>query len=126
MENKLTCLAIDDDATSLMLVSKLIEKHDSLRLLDSYKDSIEAAAGVVLHKPDIIFLDVEMPEFTGLEMLESLVKHPKVIMITSKADYKKEASNQNVVEFLLKPLDKERFNDAVQKAIDAIEQDMAV
>ncbi|MCR9252951.1 MAG: response regulator [bacterium] len=126
MENKLTCLAIDDDATSLMLVSKLIEKHDSLSLLASYKDSIEAAAGVVLHKPDIIFLDVEMPEFTGLEMLESLVKHPKVIMITSKADYKQEASNQNVVEFLLKPLDKERFNDAVQKAIDAIEQDMAV
>ncbi len=126
MENKLNCLAIDDDATSLMLVSKLIEKHDNLNLVASYTDAIEAAAGIVLHKPDILFLDVEMPEFTGLEMLESLVKHPKVIMITSKADYKKEASDQNVVEFLLKPLDKERFNEAVQKAIDAIEHDMTV
>ena len=126
MDNKLTCLAIDDDTTSLLIASNMIKKREDLELLDSYSDPIEAAAGVVLHKPDIIFLDVEMPEFSGLDMLESLVKHPKVIMVTAKADYEQKAADQNVVDFLVKPLDKASFNTAVDKAIAAIEHDMTV
>ncbi len=126
MENKLKCLAIDDDATSLLIASNFVKKHENLELVAAYSDSIEAAAGIVLHKPDIILLDVEMPEFTGLEILESLIKHPKVIMVTGKEGYKEEADNQDVVDFLVKPLDRQKFDIAIQKAIDAIKQDMAV
>jgi len=124
MNDTLTCLAVDDDPTSLMIVSNLIKKDDRLSLIETYTDPIAAAAGVILHKPNVIFLDVEMPEFTGLEMVESLVRPPKVIMITSKKDYEAKAIDLEVTDFLIKPINKEMFEKAVLKTIDAIKKDI--
>ncbi|MGB3465088.1 MAG: response regulator [Cyclobacteriaceae bacterium] len=123
MDNKLTCLAVDDDPTSLMIITNLVKKDERLSLLETYTDPIEAAAGIILHKPSIIFLDVEMPEFTGLEMVESLVRPPKVIMITSKKDYKEKAFDLEVTDFLIKPVMKERFAQAMEKTIESIRKD---
>ncbi len=123
MNEKLKCLAVDDDPTSLMIVSNLIKKDDRLSLIETYTDPIEAAAGVILHKPNVIFLDVEMPEFTGLEMVESLVRPPKVIMITSKKDYEAKAVDLEVTDFLIKPINKETFEQAILKTIEALKQD---
>lgn len=123
MDKKFTCLAIDDDPTSLMIISNLIKKNERLSLLETYTDPIEAAAGIILHKPAIIFLDVEMPEFTGLEMVESLVRPPKVIMITSKQDYQEKAFDLDVTDFLVKPVTKDRFEQALKKTLEAINKD---
>ncbi|MEL7146708.1 MAG: response regulator [Bacteroidota bacterium] len=123
MDKKINCLAIDDDPTSLMIISNLIKKDERLQLVETYTDPIEAAAGIILHKPAVIFLDVEMPEFTGLEMVESLVRPPKVIMITSKQDYKEQAFDLEVTDFLVKPVAKDRFVAALDKTLDAIEKD---
>lgn len=123
MDRKITCLAVDDDPTSLMIISNLIKKDERLSLLETYTDPIEAAAGIILHKPGIIFLDVEMPEFTGLEMVESLVRPPKVIMITSKKDYQDKAFDLDVTDFLVKPVTKDRFEQALKKTLEAIDKD---
>ncbi len=123
MDKKITCLAVDDDPTSLMIISNLIKKDERISLLETYTDPIEAAAGIILHKPSIIFLDVEMPEFTGLEMVESLVRPPKVIMITSKKDYQDKAFDLEVTDFLVKPVTKDRFVEALEKTIEAIQKD---
>ena len=123
MDEKITCLAVDDDPTSLMIISNLVKKDQRLELIETYTDPIEAAAGIILHKPAVIFLDVEMPEFTGLEMVESLVKPPKVIMITSKKDYREKAFDLEVTDFLVKPVDPTRFTEALDKTINAVKND---
>lgn len=123
MDKKITCLAVDDDPTSLLIISSLVKKDERLQLIETYTDPIEAAAGIILHKPAVIFLDVEMPEFTGLEMVESLVRPPKVIMITSKEDYEERAFDLEVTDFLVKPVAKDRFEQALDKTLDAIKKD---
>lgn len=117
------CIVVDDDILSLKIVKSLIEKTGFLRLQGSF-DSTLAAADFLRHKQvDLIFLDVEMPDMTGLELLEALETQPQIVLISSKEKYAVEAFQHEVADYLVKPIENySRFLKAAQRAKANIEK----
>ncbi len=114
---RLTCIAIDDDMVALKIVSSLVEKTDFLKLVGTYQNSIKGAAAIVELKPDIVFLDVQMPDLTGMEILASLQSKPQVILVTSQEKFAVQAFEFDVADYLVKPIENfGRFLKAVTKA----------
>jgi two-component system, LytTR family, response regulator LytT len=112
----ITTIAIDDEPLALQLVSGYIEKTPGLTLsgrFDNPLDAIEFLSGEAV---DLIFVDIQMPDLTGLEFTRSLVKGPKVIFTTAYEKYALDGFKLDVVDYLLKPFSYEEFLKAVQKA----------
>ncbi len=114
---KLRSIIVDDSAVQRMAVSKLISNHPNLELIIQYKDGFEAQKKVNSNDIDLIFLDVEMPIIDGFEFIESMENPPQVILITGKPEYALKAFDYDVTDYLLKPITKDRFNDAITKAM---------
>lgn len=113
----MNCIIVDDDALSRKIVESLIEKTESLRLLGSYGSALEAIKAFDGPETvDLIFLDIEMPEMSGLEFLNTLDSPPQVIIVTGNEKYAVEAFDYDVTDFLLKPLELTRFLKSVNKA----------
>ncbi len=121
MYEKYKCIIVDDDIMSLKILEALVAKTDFLELIGAYSSSIEAA-NVAREQPiDLIFLDIEMPNMTGLEFIKTLDKKPQIIIASSKKEYALDAFEYDVVDYLLKPIeDYSRFLKAVLKAKDKI------
>ena len=112
----MNCVVIDDDKLSRKVVESYIERTDYLTLIASYTSAIEAINEIKKSDPiDLIFLDVEMPEMSGMEFLNSLNTTPQVIIISSKEQYALEAFEYDVSDYLLKPISYSRFFKAVNK-----------
>ena len=119
----MNCVVIDDDKLSRKVVESYIERTDYLSLIASYPSAIEAINEIKKNDPiDLIFLDVEMPEMTGMEFLNSLHTTPQVIIISSKEQYALEAFEYDVSDYLLKPISYSRFFKAVNKVSSRIEK----
>jgi len=111
------CIIIDDDILSRNIIERFIAKTEFLNLIDSYENAVEAINKFKKDtEVDLIFLDVEMPEMTGIEFLNSLENPPQVIIISSKEKYALEAFEYNVTDYLLKPITYSRFFKATNKA----------
>lgn len=111
------CLIVDDDAMARAVVEQLVEQHDALNLVASCESAV-AAANVLRRQPvDLVFLDVEMPDMTGLELAQSLAVRPQIIMVTGKEEYALDAFDVEVTDFLLKPIAPARFLKAVDRAL---------
>ena len=109
-------MIIDDEPLAQSLIEKFIERVPYLSLLATYDNAIMATHKINILKPDIIFLDVNMPEMTGLEFLKSLVgERPQVIFITAHEHYAYEGFEQDAVDYLLKPVAFGRFMKAIHK-----------
>lgn len=117
VKTKLKCTIVDDSAMQRMAVSKLIENHPNLTFLSEYRNGMEALKGIAHDKPDLVFLDVEMPLINGFDVLESLENLPEIIVISGKPDYAMKAFDFDVTDYLLKPIVQTRFNAAVQKVL---------
>ena len=118
MENlTLKCIIVDDSTLQRLSIVRLIESHPSLTLVAEYNNAIEAKIGLVEQKVDLIFLDIEMPILTGFDLLDDLDNKPQVIFITGKTKYAFKAFDYNAVDYLRKPISKDRFFNAVQKAL---------
>ena len=109
------CLVVDDDKISRELVCECIKETDDLVLASVCKSAIEASNFLSKNEVDLIFLDVEMPKMSGLDLLKSLNQKPQVILITSKEKYAVEAFEYEVTDYLVKPVNHTRFLKAVQK-----------
>ncbi|MEO9965065.1 MAG: LytTR family DNA-binding domain-containing protein [Reichenbachiella sp.] len=117
MSNKLSCIAIDDEPVALKIVASLINKTECLDLIGTFQDSEKGVSFMVEHEPDIVFLDVQMPRLSGMDIIKSLAKKPQIILVTSNSKYATEAFDFQVTDFLLKPIkDYARFMQAVQIA----------
>ena len=117
-----SCLAVDDDDVSLEVIKSLINKTESLHPVGYFTNPLQAADAVLQETPDILFLDIEMPEMSGLELIKTLVTQPEIIIVSSKKDYAIEAFEYRVTDYLLKPIESyPRFLQAVNYAINAIE-----
>lgn len=115
---KLTCAIIEDDSISRTVIQGLVEKTNFLLLEGSFASAQEAIPWLNEHEVDLLFLDVEMPGLSGLEMLRSLPYRPEVIIISANPRYAIEAFDLGLVDYLVKPLkDYTRFITAVNKAI---------
>ncbi len=112
------CLAVDDEALALDLLEDNIRKVPLLHLVKRCKNAFEALEVMQKEKIDLIFLDIQMPGITGLQFLQSLPVQPMIVLITAYEKFALEGFNQNVVDYLVKPVSFERFLKAANKAIE--------
>lgn len=113
----MNCIIIDDDELSRKVIETFVEKTDFLKLIGSFANAIDAIGVVNGDDPiDVIFLDVEMPEMSGMDFLKTLENSPQVIIVSGQKKYALEAFEYNVVDYLLKPVTPARFYKSINKA----------
>jgi len=108
-------IIIDDEPLARQLVRAFLQQHTGFEVVAECSDGFEGFKAIQEHTPDLIFLDVQMPKLNGFEMLELLEEKPSVIFTTAFDEYAMKAFEANAVDYLLKPIAKERFDKAVQK-----------
>lgn len=112
---KIKCLVVDDEPLAIRLIEKHIAKIDNLEVVATCNNALKAFEILNLEKIDLMFLDIKMPNITGIEFLKNLKKPPKTILTTAYRDYAIEGYDLGVVDYLLKPVTFERFLKAVDK-----------
>lgn len=110
------CLVVDDEPLAIDILKDYISKIPFLQLVNTYRNPIEALQAVQNGGIDLVFLDVQMPELTGIQFLKIANGKCKVILTTAYQEYALEGFELNVVDYLLKPIAFDRFYRAVQKA----------
>ncbi|RZM00374.1 MAG: response regulator, partial [Pedobacter sp.] len=110
---KITCVVVDDNPRDLAHLVALIETNSSLQLKGSFNNPVEAATFILAHQPELLFLDIEMPGFTGLEFLKSLPYSPECIFVTAFEEHSVESWEVFAFDFIVKPLRPDRFNKCV-------------
>jgi DNA-binding LytR/AlgR family response regulator len=119
----LQCLVVDDDAVSRTVIEKYVDRSTGLDLTASCEDATEAATVLQDDGADIIFLDVEMPGMSGLDLMESLRDPPHVVLVTAKEEYAVEAFDLEAIDYLVKPVEYPRFLKAVDRVRRRIDED---
>lgn len=122
----LRAISIDDDPMAILVIQKWAEKSTQVELVNTYTDPIQGSAGIILDQPDILFLDIEMPEFNGIQILSALKRPPKVIVVSSNPDYKDKAMGLNALAFIRKPISQADFESTVEQARVIIEREQLV
>ncbi|QED36753.1 response regulator transcription factor [Antarcticibacterium arcticum] len=117
-ETLLKCAVVDDSSLQRLSLVKLIKDHPNLKLVAEYNNAIETKNGLLDTEVDLIFLDIEMPILTGFELLDDLPNKPQIIFVTGKTKYAFKAFDYDAVDYIHKPVNRERFNNAVSKAIN--------
>lgn len=112
------CLAVDDEAPALRVLEQYISQRNDLMLEARFRNPVEARQWLATNPVQILFLDIRMPQETGIEMLLQLEKKPAVIFTTAFADYAADAFDLAAVDYLRKPFSFERFSIAVDRAKD--------
>lgn len=112
----LTCMIVDDEPLAVRLLVSYVETTPDLQLLASYTDSITAINAVKEQKPDLLFLDIQMPNIDGMELAHSLPEETRVVFTTAFKEYAFESYEVNALDFLLKPIRYNKFLNAVEKA----------
>jgi DNA-binding LytR/AlgR family response regulator len=118
----LTCVIVEDEPLARHLLEQYISKTPVLELLKSISNPLEALDFLRNNEIDILFLDVQMPEITGITLLKILKKKPIVILTTAYSEYAIEGYELDVTDYLLKPITFERFLKAVEKATQRFNQ----
>jgi len=114
----LNCVVVDDSKIQRLSIIKLIKDHDSLNFIADYSSALKCKSGLIKHPVDLIFLDIEMPDLTGFELLDTLNIKPQIIFVTGKTEYAFKAFNYDATDYLHKPITKKRFNTAIDKALE--------
>jgi DNA-binding LytR/AlgR family response regulator len=102
-----------------MVITKLVKNHTNLYLVGDFSNANEAKNCMIVHNIDLIFLDIEMPVINGFDFIDGLKVKPQVIFITSKAEYALRAFDYDATDYLQKPIQLERFNASVKRAVDS-------
>lgn len=112
-----TCLIIDDEKLARELLREFLEAFPQIEIIGECSKGTEAVEKIDKLKPDLIFLDVQMPGMNGFDVLDEIEHEPYVIFSTAYDQYAIKAFERNAVDYLLKPLDQERFKLAVERAL---------
>jgi len=118
---EINCIIIDDELPAIQLIEDYVARITFMNVLKSFNNAIEPVSFLQANKVDVIFLDVEMEGFTGLQFIKSLLQKPKIILTTAYDQYALEAFNLNVCDYLLKPISFERFLTAINKCCHVTE-----
>lgn len=116
-----TCIIIDDEPAAIEVLASFAERTPNLSLLRTFRDPLQAISYLRDTKVDLIFLDINMPELNGMELLKVLIHPPLVIFTTAYTEYAIESYEKNAVDYLLKPVTFERFLIAVNKVQSRLE-----
>ena len=112
----MNCIAVDDEPLALDIIEAYVNKHPELSLVARCNNAAEASEVLKTHKVDLMFLDINMPEISGLSFVKSLEKKPLFIFTTAYPDYAVEGFELNAIDYLLKPIAYDRFEKGVEKA----------
>jgi two-component system, LytTR family, response regulator len=108
-------IIIDDEPLAREIVKEYLIQHNEISVVQECGDGFEGVKAIAHHKPDLIFLDIQMPKINGFEMLELIDSPPSVIFTTAFDEYAIKAFEAHAVDYLLKPFSKDRFEKALQK-----------
>jgi two-component system LytT family response regulator len=108
-------IVIDDEPLARSMVKEYLMKHQEIEMVAECGDGFEGVKAITQHKPDLVFLDIQMPKINGFEMLELLESPPAVIFTTAFDEYAIKAFEHHAVDYLLKPFNQERFDKALLK-----------
>lgn len=111
-------IIIDDEPLARGIVKEYLLAYPAIEITAECNNGFEGVKAISEYKPDVIFLDIQMPKINGFEMLELLENPPQVIFTTAFDEYAIKAFEAHAVDYLLKPFDKERFDKAVQKILN--------
>ena len=112
---KYQCYILDDEPLAIKVIENHLSKLDQFEVVGTSTEPVEAFSQLKTLQPDLLFLDIEMPELTGLELLESMDKKPAVIITTAYREYAVEGFEHNVLDYLVKPIAFKRFLQSVDK-----------
>jgi two-component system, LytTR family, response regulator len=115
-EKKITALIVDDEDLARLVLRELIQSHPDIEVVAECANGFEAVKAVAEHKPDLIFLDVQMPKLSGFDVLELIGTETAVIFVTAYDQYAMRAFEVHAVDYLLKPIGRERFEAAFERA----------
>ena len=117
----INCIVIDDTPLAIEKLERFINEVPALKLISSFSNGIEAISFMKSNKVDLVFLDIQMEQFSGLQFLDSLEKHPKIIIVSAYSEYAVKGFDHSVSDYLLKPYSFERFLRAVDKIQNEID-----
>jgi DNA-binding LytR/AlgR family response regulator len=114
----LRCVAVDDEPFALEIIQDFVSRVPFLHLIAACSDPLEALSVISRTHPELLFLDIEMPDISGIRLAEATEMPPLVIFTTAHSKYAVEGFNLNALDYLLKPYSFERFLKAATKALD--------
>lgn len=104
---------VDDEYLALQYLGKLLQENDGMKIIGSYMDPYEALRAILKEKPDIVFLDIEMPEMNGIELAEQ-IEHSlptiHIVFITAFREYAVKAFEVNAIDYIIKPVQRDRLS----------------
>ena len=112
----ISCMIVDDEPLAVKLLESFVAKTPELELLGSFTDSVEAINAIKEQQPDLLFLDIQMPDLNGMELAHMISVETRVIFTTAFKEYAFESYEVKALDFLLKPIRYNKFMVAVEKA----------
>lgn len=114
----ITCIAIDDEPPALLLLTQYIAQFNQLQLVHTFSDAISGSEYLRNNLVDLLFIDINMPDITGLDLVKSLEQKPMIVFTTAYKKFALEGFELDAIDYLLKPVSPERFAKAVNKAVE--------
>lgn len=113
-------IIIDDEELARKVIIRYLEKHADIQVVGECENGFTGLKAINENKPDLVFLDIQMPKINGFEMLEVLDEKPLIIFSTAHDEFALKAFEHSAIDYLLKPYSQKRFSDAVNKAVERI------
>jgi two-component system LytT family response regulator len=117
MSDKITVIIIDDEKLARNVIRNYLNNYPEIKIVDECKNGYEGFKSITNNKPDLIFLDIQMPKISGFELLELIDDPPEIIFSTAFDHYALKAFEVNAIDYLLKPYSEERFKNAIDKVL---------
>ncbi|MBT8204225.1 MAG: response regulator, partial [Eudoraea sp.] len=119
----MNCIIVDDEAAARAIVSQLCTTVPDLDVIEEFSGAIEAIKFLNQQHIDVVFLDIHMPGFTGIDFVQTLKEAPKIVLTTSDKEFAIEAYEyEAIVDYLVKPITPERFEKCIQKVRNSLEK----
>lgn len=118
MSTKLKCIAIDDEPLALRLIARYVQQFPELHLVQTFEDAVSGGEYLKHSQVDLLFLDINMPDISGIQLARNLEQKPMIIFTTAYKKFAYEGFELEAIDYLLKPIDARRFAKAVEKAVD--------
>lgn len=112
------CIIVDDEPLARKGIQLLLEKYADIEVVGNFNHAASASVYLTLNPVDLIFLDIRMPGITGIEFARSIGKNTMIIFVTAYAEYALDSYEVDAIDYLVKPINPERFHQAVRKAMD--------
>ncbi|HYQ56155.1 MAG TPA: LytTR family transcriptional regulator DNA-binding domain-containing protein [Draconibacterium sp.] len=121
MTDKLRTIIVEDEELARKLMKSFLAQNEAIELIAECENGFEGAKQINELKPDLVFLDIQMPKITGFELLELLDHKPQIIFATAYDQYALKAFDYNAADYLLKPYSKDRLDEAIEKVLERIQ-----